>query len=269
MPAPTTWYRPTFPGNPAAPAAFTARGRVPGQSGGHDHHGRGAGQQQRADSGRHGARRAEQSADLERADRDHPAERADRCARHFTVPTAPVGYVKVLVDGSTATRPNVTFPTLDYDLVTVAGQVNTVGLPIYLPALSNNRLCVTETTGGGTLTMVEAPGFSLTFAPGAGDVPRRLEERAASSATPGEYRQSADGAGLRAAAALPGDDPAGGRALQSAGADFDAECGRAAAARGDRDVLVRSRYQRVRGDRDGRGERGRGGDLVEPGSREC
>jgi hypothetical protein len=84
----------------------------------------------------------------------------------FTVTSAPVGFVKLLIDGSTATRPGVTFPTLDYDIVTVAGQNATVGLPIYLPALSNNTLCVTATTGGGTLTMPEAPGFSLTFSAG-------------------------------------------------------------------------------------------------------
>ena len=84
----------------------------------------------------------------------------------FTVTNAPVGFVKLLVDGSTAAQPGKTYPTLDYDLVTVSGQNNTVGLPIYLPALSNNTLCVTQTTGGGTLTMPEAPGFSLTFGPG-------------------------------------------------------------------------------------------------------
>ena len=84
----------------------------------------------------------------------------------FTVASAPVGFVKLLIDGSTATRTGVTFPTLDYDIVTVSGQNATVGLPIYLPALSNNTLCVTATTGGGTLTMPEAPGFSLTFGPG-------------------------------------------------------------------------------------------------------
>ena len=84
----------------------------------------------------------------------------------FTIPQAPVGFVKLLVDGSTATAPG-SYPTLDYDLVTVAGQDNTVGQPIYLlPLNSANSLCVTDTTGGGTLTIPEAPGFSLTFGPG-------------------------------------------------------------------------------------------------------
>src|SRR6185437_23877 len=84
----------------------------------------------------------------------------------FTIFKAPVGFVKLLVDGSTATVPG-TFPTLDYDMVTVAGQINTVGQAIYLlPIKTNNQLCVTATTGGGTLTIPEAPGFSLTFGPG-------------------------------------------------------------------------------------------------------
>ena len=84
----------------------------------------------------------------------------------FTIGNAPVGFVKLLVDGSTATTNSGRYPTLDYDIVTVAGQNNTVGLPIYLPALSNNTLCVTANSGGGTLTMPEAPGFALTFTGG-------------------------------------------------------------------------------------------------------
>ncbi len=84
----------------------------------------------------------------------------------FTIKHAPVGFVKLLVDGATATLPG-TYPALDYDMVTVAGQVNTVGGPIFLLPLNDaNKLCVTSTTGGGTLTIPEAPGFSLTFGPG-------------------------------------------------------------------------------------------------------
>jgi len=84
----------------------------------------------------------------------------------FTITQAPVGFVKLLVDGSTAQRTG-RYPTLDYDMVTVAGQNNTLGLSIYLlPLTTNNEICVTATTGGGTLTIPEAPGFSLTFGPG-------------------------------------------------------------------------------------------------------
>jgi len=53
----------------------------------------------------------------------------------------------------------------------VAGQENSVGLPIYLPELlSNSRLCVGPTTGG-TLTIPQAPGFALTIAPGSATFP--------------------------------------------------------------------------------------------------
>src|SRR5204862_6457300 len=46
-------------------------------------------------------------------------------------------------------------------------QPNTVGQPIFLlPLNTSNQLCVTATTGGGTLTIPEAPGFSLTVSPG-------------------------------------------------------------------------------------------------------
>lgn len=84
----------------------------------------------------------------------------------FTIPQAPVGFVKLFVDGSTAQLPG-HYPSLEYDIVTVAGRANTVGQPIYLlPINTANQLCVTATTGGGTLTIPEAPGFSLTFGPG-------------------------------------------------------------------------------------------------------
>jgi hypothetical protein len=84
----------------------------------------------------------------------------------FTIPQAPVGYVKLLVDGLTAQREGV-YPALEYDMVTIAGQENTVGQPIYLLPLSTaNRLCMSATSGGGTLTIPEAPGFSLTVNPG-------------------------------------------------------------------------------------------------------
>jgi hypothetical protein len=84
----------------------------------------------------------------------------------FAITQAPVGFVKLLVDGSTATVQG-NYPTLDYDMVTIAGQNNTLGQPIYLlPLNPANQLCVTATTGGGTLTIPEAPGFSLTFGPG-------------------------------------------------------------------------------------------------------
>ena len=88
---------------------------------------------------------------------------------NFVILPAPVGAFKLMADGATA--PNGPWPTLEFDLVTVAGRSNDVGLPIYLPKLdSGNALCVNETTGG-TLTLPAVPGFALTVAAGAATFP--------------------------------------------------------------------------------------------------
>ncbi|HEX6160088.1 MAG TPA: carboxypeptidase regulatory-like domain-containing protein, partial [Thermoanaerobaculia bacterium] len=88
----------------------------------------------------------------------------------FVMTGVPVGAYKLVADGTTIPGAN-RYPTLEFDIVTIAGQENTVGLPIYLPALDNvNRLCVSETLGG-TLTLPSVPGFSFTVAPGAATFP--------------------------------------------------------------------------------------------------
>jgi glucodextranase-like protein len=88
----------------------------------------------------------------------------------FIIQPAPVGVFKLMADGGTATRPGV-WPTLEYDIITTPGQNNTVGSPIYLPQLNpDNKLCVTPGTGG-TLTVPQVPGFSLTIAPGSATFP--------------------------------------------------------------------------------------------------
>src|SRR5215470_4165810 len=88
----------------------------------------------------------------------------------FQIQSAPVGFFKLMADGTTATGPN-SYPTLEYDIVTVAGNDNTVGTPIYLPALdTSSKLCVDE-THGGTLTLPQVPGFALTVLPGSATFP--------------------------------------------------------------------------------------------------
>jgi hypothetical protein len=83
----------------------------------------------------------------------------------FAIEPAPVGTFKLMADGATA--PGGPWPTLEFDVVTIAGRTIDVGLPIYLPALdAEAQLCVSETTGG-TLTLPQVPGFALTVAPGA------------------------------------------------------------------------------------------------------
>jgi hypothetical protein len=89
---------------------------------------------------------------------------------YFQIQPAPVGVYKLMADGSTATRPG-PFPTLEYDIITIPGHNNTVGLPIYLPQLSAaSQLCVSPTQGG-TLTIPQAPGFALTIAAGSATFP--------------------------------------------------------------------------------------------------
>lgn len=88
----------------------------------------------------------------------------------FSISPAPVGFVKLIADGSTAQRTG-KWPNLEYELVTVPGQNNTLGMPIYLlPLDTQNQLCVSPTTGG-TLTLPKMPGFSLTVLPGAAIFP--------------------------------------------------------------------------------------------------
>jgi hypothetical protein len=90
-------------------------------------------------------------------------------AGQFVMHPVPVGAYKLMADGSTAD--DGPWPTLEFDVVTVAGRTNDVGLPIYLPRLDETaQVCVTETTGG-TLTLPQVPGFALTIAPGAATFP--------------------------------------------------------------------------------------------------
>ena len=82
----------------------------------------------------------------------------------FFITSAPVGLVDLIADGSTTVRPGV-WPTLDFELVTVAGRDNTVGMPIYLLPINTDGLFVDE-NNGGTLTLPGYPGFALTIVPG-------------------------------------------------------------------------------------------------------
>ena len=89
----------------------------------------------------------------------------------FTLTQAPIGVFKLMADGTTAAVGTKKYPTLEFDVTTVAGRSTGVGTPIYLQNLDTvNQLCVTATTGG-TLTLPDSPGFSLTVAPGSATFP--------------------------------------------------------------------------------------------------
>jgi len=95
----------------------------------------------------------------------------------FTISGAPVGRIVLLVDGSTVQLPG-TWPNLEFEMVTVAGQNNTVGrgpiymLPLELPGQppDQNKLCVDASTGG-TITLADVPGLRLTILPGSATFP--------------------------------------------------------------------------------------------------
>ena len=88
----------------------------------------------------------------------------------FLITNAPVGYVKLIADGSTAGRSG-TWPTLEYAVYTIAGQNNTLEMPVYLLPIDVRRGIFVDETTGGTLTIPEMPGFALTVAPGSAMFP--------------------------------------------------------------------------------------------------
>ncbi len=150
--------RATFPGNIGFPASFTASGRVAGDPS------------------------ATQISGVVFDNTDQPipgvtltvagtalTTQSDAQGQ-FVLTPVPVGTVHLLADGSTAQRPG-TWPNLEYELVTLPGQDNTLGMPIYLLPLDiPNGLFVDQTTGG-TLTLPQVPGFALTIEPGAATFP--------------------------------------------------------------------------------------------------
>jgi hypothetical protein len=83
----------------------------------------------------------------------------------FKIKPAPIGTVKLIVDGSTAARPG-SWPDLEFVMTTIAGRDNDLGMPIYLLPLDLTSGVVVDETRGGTLTLAEVPGFALEVKPG-------------------------------------------------------------------------------------------------------
>ncbi len=83
----------------------------------------------------------------------------------FRIASAPVGTVKLIVDGSTAQRPG-TWPDLEFVLTTIPGRDNTLGMPIFLLPLDLSSGLFVDETNGGTLALTDLPGFALEIAPG-------------------------------------------------------------------------------------------------------
>jgi hypothetical protein len=83
----------------------------------------------------------------------------------FRIAPAPVGTLKLIVDGSTAQRPGA-WPDLELELTTVPGRDNTPRMPIYLLPLDLASGMQVDETHGGKLTLPQLPGFALEILPG-------------------------------------------------------------------------------------------------------
>ncbi len=82
-------------------------------------------------------------------------------AGQFTIQNAPVGNIVLYVDGSTSSRPQ-SFPFLAFQMVTVAGQENTLEMPIYLPPLDTDNSQVVGGDQDVVLTMKGVAGVAYT-----------------------------------------------------------------------------------------------------------
>jgi hypothetical protein len=89
---------------------------------------------------------------------------------HFRIAPVVPGTVKLIVDGSTATRPGA-WPDLEFDVTTVPGRDNALRMPVYLLPLDLATGVQVDETHGGTLRLPQLPGFALEIQPGSVSFP--------------------------------------------------------------------------------------------------
>jgi hypothetical protein len=82
----------------------------------------------------------------------------------FRIDAAPVGTVLLHVDGATTTRPG-TWPTLEFQRTTIAGQDNGIGEPIRLPEIDAHNAFAVGGDEPVVVTMDGVPGMTLTVLP--------------------------------------------------------------------------------------------------------
>jgi len=81
----------------------------------------------------------------------------------FVITSVPVGPVHLIADGSTAgTTGILEYPTLMYELTTISGADNTVGMPIYLVPIDLTNAKLVGGNEDVTYTIPDVPGFSFT-----------------------------------------------------------------------------------------------------------
>ncbi|MES1243888.1 MAG: carboxypeptidase regulatory-like domain-containing protein [Acidobacteriota bacterium] len=96
---------------------------------------------------------------------DTPLTARTDAAGTFVVEGAPVGTVRLIVDGSTAERPG-SWPDLEFVVTTISGREVEMNGPIFLLPLDLANGIPVDETRGGTITLPELPGFALEIAPG-------------------------------------------------------------------------------------------------------
>jgi len=88
----------------------------------------------------------------------------------FIIAPAPVGHIEIIADGSTANRPG-SWPSLEFQLVTISGQDNSLPMPIFLLPLDIPNGLFVDENNGGILQVPQLPGFSLNIQPGSATFP--------------------------------------------------------------------------------------------------
>ena len=78
----------------------------------------------------------------------------------FTITGVPVGFVDLFIDPINSPRPE-KFPKLHFETTTVAGQNNTIGMPISLPIVQSEGSAVVGGDQDVVITMPGVPGLSL------------------------------------------------------------------------------------------------------------
>jgi hypothetical protein len=143
----------TFPNNPGLPVTFVASGVIAGDS---------------ADTTFSGivlSNTEEPIPGVTVSILNTPLETQTDDQGQFQLTGVPVGAIHLIVDGTTATIPG-TWPTLEFEVNTISGRDNTVGMPIYLLPIDVQNSQTVSPSQGENIQVSNVSGFSLSIAPG-------------------------------------------------------------------------------------------------------
>ncbi len=92
---------------------------------------------------------------------DTPVSAVTDAEGQFLLENVPVGHIHLRIDPTNSPRPE-TFPPLEFETVTVAGQINVLGQPILLPPLDTEGSKIVGGVSDVKLTMNGVAGLELT-----------------------------------------------------------------------------------------------------------